>query len=313
MGLLRKKQSTPARRRTSHASTASDSTSGAVDQRAYRRNRTLTGSLASHVESASEANAELRSKRVQTHDLHAHRRHLSLYLFGSLCVVIVLGWVIYESIAIPQVSAETKVVVDQQLYAQKIQDYLTANPFQRLRVTVDTASLASYLQMNGFPEVALVSSDVVRTGFGSSSFTVVFREPVVVWKTGTAKLYVDDEGNAFTRNYYDDPSVEVVDQTGIEAKDNQVLASENFLSTIGRVIGKMKTQGYAVTRVVLPADTTHQLLVSIEGLGFPIKFSSDRSVGEQAEDAARAIKYLQGKGITPEYIDVRVEGKAFYK
>jgi hypothetical protein len=228
-------------------------------------------------------------------------------------VIVVLGWVIYQSIAVPQITADTKVVVDQQLYSKKIQDYLIANPFQRLRVTVDTVSLTSYLQMNGFPEVESVSSDVVRTGFGASSFAVTFRTPAVVWKTGTTKLYVDDEGNAFTRNYYDDPTVEVVDQTGIQAKDNQVLASQNFLGTIGRVIGKMKAQGYTVTRVVLPADTTHQLLVSIEGVGFPIKFSVDRSVGEQAEDVARAIKYLQGKGITPEYIDVRVEGKAFYK
>lgn len=314
MGLLRKKkQSPPARRRAGSANTSSETVPVLADQYVFRRNRTLTGSLASHVESAGEANAELRSKRVQTHDLHAHRRRLGLYLLSSVGAVVVLGWVIYQSIATPQVTADTKVLIDQQLYSQKIQDYLIANPFQRLRVTVDTASLASYLQMNGFPEVASVSSEVVRTGFGSSSFTVLFRKPVVVWKTGTTKLYVDEEGNAFTRNYFDDPAVEVVDQTGIQAKDNQVLASANFLSTIGRVIGKMKLQGYIVTRVVLPADTTHQLLVSIEGISFPIKFSVDRSVGEQAEDAARVIKYLQGKGITPEYIDVRVEGKAFYK
>lgn len=314
MGLLGKKQPKPARRRAGSASATSDDTSGgALDQYAFRRNRTLTGSLVSHVESATEDNAELRSKRVQTHTLHAHRKHLSLYLFGSVCIIALLGWIIYQSIATPQVIADTSVVIDQRLYNQKIQDYLNANPLQRLRVTVDTGALATYLQMNGMPEVASVNSTVTRTGFGSSSFTLVFRKPVVVWKTGSTKLYVDDEGNAFTRNYYADPQVEVIDQTGIEAQDNQVLASERFLSTIGRIIGKMKAQGYTVTKVILPANTTHQLLVSIEGLGFPVKFSIDRSAGEQAEDAARAIKYLQSKNISPEYIDVRVSGKAFYK
>jgi hypothetical protein len=203
--------------------------------------------------------------------------------------------------------------MDSSLYSQKIQDYLFANPFQRLRATIDTNALANYLQTHGCPEVASVSSQVVYEGFGASRLTLTFRKPVVVWKTGTTKLYVDDQGNAFSRNLYSDPSVEVVDQTGIQAEDNQVLASERFLSTIGRVIGKMKVQGYTVNRVVLPANTTHQLLISIEGLSYPVKFSVDRSVGEQAEDAAHAISYLQGKGITPEYIDVRVSGKAFYK
>ena len=34
---------------------------------------------------------------------------------------------------------------------------------------------------------------------------------------------------------------------------------------------------------------------------------------EQAEDAVRAIAYLNAKGISPEYLDVRVSGKAYYK
>jgi len=173
--------------------------------------------------------------------------------------------------------------------------------------------MTTYLQGHGCPEVASVNSQVTYDGFGASGFTLTFRKPVVLWKTGATKLYVDDQGNAFARNLYDDPTVEVVDQTGIQAQDNQVLASERFISTIGRVIGRMSAQGYHVNRVVLPANTTRQLLISAEGLSYPIKFSIDRSAGEQAEDAARAIRYLQGKGVMPEYVDVRVGGKAFYK
>jgi len=312
MGLLRKKQPQPARRRLGQSDASLDDAQ--ISQRyTFRRNRTLTGSLASHVESAGEANSELRSTRVQTHDLHAHRKKLGVYLFLTVCVVAALGWIIYQSIAVVNVTTDTKTVVDQRMYTQKIQDYLTANPFQRLRTTVDTGSLTTYLQAHGSPEVASVSSQVTHDGFGMAGFNLSFRKPVVVWKTGSTKLYVDDQGNAFARNLYDDPTVEVVDQTGIQAQDNQVLASERFIGTIGRVIGRMSAQGYKVNRVELPANTTRQLLISTEGVSYPIKFSIDRSAGEQAEDASRAIKYLQGKGITPEYLDVRVSGKTFYK
>jgi len=312
MGLLRKKQPQPARRRLGQ-SDASQDDAHLNERYAFRRNRTLTGSLASHVESAGEANSELRSSRVQKHDLHAHRKRLGLYLFLSICGAALLGWIIYQSIAIVNVTADTKAVVDQRLYSQKIQEYLTGNPFQRLRATIDTASLTTYLQSNGCPEVASVAPEPTYDGFGASSFTLTFRKPVVLWKTGNTKLYVDDQGNAFARNLYDDPSVEVVDQTGIQAQDNQVLASERFISTIGRVVGRMNAQGYRVVRVVLPASTTRQLLIYADGLSYPIKFSIDRSAGEQAEDAARAVTYLRGKGITPEYVDVRVSGRAFYR
>lgn len=312
MGVFRKKQSQPARRRHGQSET------GAVDVQyteryAFRRNRTLTGSLSSDVQSAGEAHSELRSVRVQTHDLHAHRRRLGLYLVTTLCAVGISGWLIYQSITAVSVTANTPVVINQSLYGQKVEDYLNANPLQRLRVTIDTNKLATYLQSNGCPEVASVSPDVTYEGFGTSGIVLTFRKPVVVWKTGSTKLYVDGEGNAFARNVYPDPSVEVVDQTGIPAQDNQVLASERFLGTIGRVIGRMAAQGYTVNQVVLPANTTRQLMVSAEGVGYPIKFSIDRSAGEQAEDAARAIKYLADRGINPEYLDVRVGGKAFYK
>ena len=311
MGLLRKKATPPARRRVDETTHQSDAEIS--DRYAFRRNRTLTGSLVSHVESAGEASSELRSDRLRSHDLHTHRKKLGFYLFVSACTIGVLAWVIYQFIATIQVSSDTSVVVNQSTYNQKVQDYLAANPFQRLRATVDTGSLAAYLQAHDSPEVASVQSNVTSQGFAAAGFTLTFRHPVVVWKTGATRLYVDDEGNAFSRNYYSEPTVEVVDQTGIQAENNQVLASERFLSMIGKLIGRMKAQGYMIERVILPANTTRQFLMSAKGLGCPIKFTIDRSAGEQAEDAARAIAFLSGKGITPEYLDVRVGGKAFYK
>ena len=39
----------------------------------------------------------------------------------------------------------------------------------------------------------------------------------------------------------------------------------------------------------------------------------DRPAAGQVEDAVRAIRYLTNRGITAEYIDVRVSRRAFYK
>ena len=314
MKLLRKKQHRQGRR----SALLNEKGRGAADtagQYAFRRNRTLTGSLSSGVASANEHHSELRSARVQTHHLRRHRRHLVLALFAAMCVVAGLTWLIWQSVVSVRMTVNTGAAMpaDSKPYVDEMQNYLSSHPFERNRATLDANNLTVYVQDHGFPEVEHIALDPAHHQVGVATMVVTMRRPVVSWKTGPTKLYVAGDGVAFQRNYYPDPTTEVVDQTGIQAVNNQILASNRFLGFIGLVIGHLHKQGYVVDKVVLPADTTHQLLVSIVGIGYPVKFSVDRPAADQAEDAARSIKYLAGKGIAPSYLDVRVSGRAYYK
>lgn len=313
MGLLNKKQQLPARRSSASGRSARASASDLDERYAFRRNRTLTGSLVSTVQSANEGRSELKSSRVHAHGLKRHRRKLSVLLAGIVVAVLGLATLISQTIAIVHVAAETPRGIDHSLYESKIQDYFSVHPLERFRFSVNAETLTAYLQKNGCPEVANVLSDARFDGIGSTEFTLEFRRPAVSWSTGSSQLYVDESGAAFARNYFPDPSVKVIDQTGIETKDNQVLASSRFLGFVGMVIGKMKQYDLVVTSVILPASTTRQIAVNVDGYGYPIKLSVDRPVGEQVEDASRAMRYLASKGTTPEYLDVRVSGRAFYK
>lgn len=314
MKVSRNRQQQPARRSGSSSVRQTRVTDEDLRERySFRRNRTLTGSLAPGVSSATEHRAELKSSRIHAHDLRHHRRRLSVVLLAVLLAGSALAMLIYQSVATVNVVATTDVPIDATLYQQKIQEYLGGRPLERSRLTLDTARLAQYLQTNGCPEVQSVSTDMSFDGIGASRLSLVLRRPAVAWRTGDVDLYVDSTGVAFTRNYYAEPGVNVVDQSGIATKDNKVLASNRFLSFIGTVIGRMNASGYTVTQVALPAGTTRQIAVSVSSVPYPIKFSVDRPVGEQAEDAARALGYLTEQGVTPEYIDVRVSGKVYYK
>lgn len=286
-----------------------------LDERySFRRNRTLTGSLSSGVSSVNEHHAELKSARIRAHDLRKHRRNLLMAFFGAAIVITVLGTAVWYSIAVPRVVLKgVTQAADASIYEQKIQSYLNEHFLERSRLTLNTGHLVEYLQDNGCPEVAEVSPDMSFSGLGSSKLSLTMRQPAVGWKTGATKLYVDVDGNAFQKNYFEEPGVEVVDQTGIEANNNQILASNRFLSFIGRTIGRFSAQGFTATKVILPVNTTRQLLVSLEGVSYPIIISVDRPAGEQVEDASRAIRYLTAKGIAVQYIDVRVSGRAYYK
>ena len=319
MGIFRKKpraDTQPARRKSGVPVRESRATEDdLVETYAFRRNRTLTGSLAPHVASASETHAELRSTRLQAHDLRHRRRHLLRTFLIVGLVIAALLYVIYQSIALPLITVVGATTsVDTKPYQDGIQAYLNGHPLERLRSTINIGDLTTYLQQHDCPEVAAVSGTTTWNGLGATGFTVTLRRPVVSWRTNATTLYyVDAEGNTFTRNYFATPAVQVIDQSGVAATTNRVLTSGRFLSFLGRVIGRMQAEGLTVTKVTLPAETTHQVQLTVDGVGYPIKFSVDRPAGEQAEDATRAVKYLNGKGIVPEYLDVRVSGKAYYK
>ncbi|HEU5121946.1 MAG TPA: hypothetical protein VFT59_03800, partial [Candidatus Saccharimonadales bacterium] len=84
-GLFSKKSSSlPARRQanTREDRRSEQATPDDLDQRYnFRRNRTLTGSSSSQVASVNEGNAQLKSPRVQAHELMKRRRRLG-GLFG---------------------------------------------------------------------------------------------------------------------------------------------------------------------------------------------------------------------------------------
>lgn len=103
-----------------------------------------------------------------------------------------------------------------------------------------------------------------------------------------------------------EPTAEIVDEAGrgvsTRTKGYIVMLETDF-----------SERGYKVVRVDLPQDKSRELLVALDGRKGYIKVNIDRGTGVSVEDADRMIRYLDGQNIKFEYIDVRVEGKAFYK
>jgi cell division septal protein FtsQ len=162
------------------------------------------------------------------------------------------------------------------------------------------------------PEVSNVSQRGA-VALGKTNYTITVREPVAGWKIGNKQFYVDSRGVAFETNYYIEPSLQIVDESGVASKTGMAVASNKLLSFVGRVVAQSNSKGYTVIEAILPSDTTRQLKIKLKDSNIMVKLSIDRSAGEQIEDMDRAIKFIKTKGMYPSYIDVRVSGKAFYK
>jgi len=300
------------KRRRSDVETERLSNDERSQQYTFRRNRTLTGSVSSKVTTTNEANATMKSPRVQTHILTQRRRHIGLILtlvatiVGALTVLI---WQFTASVTV-RAAGDASLQLDP-VYAQAIETYLTEQPVERLRFVINMNHLTKYLQSVA-PEVASVENRGY-VSFGTTQFAVTMRKPIAGWNVNGKQRYVDTTGTSFARNYFTSPAVQIVDKSGIQVAAGQAVASNRFLGFVGQIVGLAQRQGFTVSQVIIPPSTTRQVELRLKGVGYPVKLSIDRPSGEQIEDMARAIDWMAKRKQTPQYIDVRVSGKAYYR
>lgn len=302
----------PLRRQTPGSVPAERATEESLSRRyAFRRNRTLTGSASAQVTTVSESNAQLKSSRVQAHDLVRQRRRIGSVLGLTLLGVLVLSGLVWQFTAQPIVRLSDHSQSLDASYTQAVEDYLSRHPIERLRFLLHEDGLSAYVQ-SVTPEVAAIRQDG-SAGFGKSTFVITMRQPIAGWSIRGVQQYVDASGTSFLRNHFATPQVQIVDNSGIQVETGQAVASNQFLGFVGRVVGLSNTQGHPVTQVVIPQNTTRQIELHIQDVPYPVKLSIDRPAGEQVEDMSRALGWLKKRELKPSYLDVRVSGRAFYK
>lgn len=311
MNLFKKNKPDMPRRRQDVASSEKVSPTSA---HIFRRNRTLTGTTSVRFDSVN-ADSHLESPRKHTHKLSIKRRKVTGTFLVTLAAIAAIWFLISHLTATVSVSVSDALIskpIDKKRYEKVINEYLDANPLSRLSFTLDQKALTDFVATK-LPEV----SSVIQTGMsglGETGFIIRVRTPLAGWKINGRQFYVDSSGIPFEQNYFSSPVVQIVDNSGINVQSsNTAIASKRFLAFVGRVVSHAKGSGYTVTQAALPPNTTRQLELHIKETKAYVKLSIDRPAGEQVEDMVSAIKYFASVGQSPQYIDVRVSGKAFYR
>lgn len=300
------------RRRRAALHTDAPAAFQAAPLRTFRRNQTLTGSASAHVQTIREDTAHIKSPRVHVHLLARQRRRLG-FLFATVCLVAGLLYALmsqFTAMAVVQASPDASLQLDS-AYAASIESYLQSQPLERLKFLLNPARLQAYMQA-AHPEIQTIKA-ASQAGLGTTRFMVTPREPVAGWNVKGNQEYVDASGVAFTKNYFAAPTVQIVDQSGLQVSAGQPLASNRFLGYVGQIVGLARQQGLNVTQVTIPAGTTRQIDLTFSNVSYLVKLSINRPAGEQVEDMSRAIAWMRQQNLTPKYIDVRVSGRAFYQ
>lgn len=288
--------------------------STSADGQLFRRSRTLTGSVASSVKAATEPRGQLRSPRLKEHDLRTYRRRLAGAVVGLLCAALGLVWLLDQLIMSPQVSFQPAVAgsVSTERYARLVESYFATRPLERFAFWLNHNALSDYM-VRSAPE--LVSAVIThRAGFGAYQAVLAPRTPLARWQIDSKVFFVDASGSSFERSLLGSPELTVKDESGLPAVSQQVVASTKMLRFIGQVVSEINRHSPApIKEIIIPPATLKEVDVVVAGHPYRLKLSSDRDPVGQAIDAVTALKHLDAKGVTPRYLDVRVEGKAFYQ
>ncbi len=271
----------------------------------YRRNQTLSG---------VQRNSIADSPRSQVHHLTIQRRKIGGLFAIVIVAVILLALLLSQLMAQISVTSSTKQLSSAfkgESYEQAINTYLGLHPAERLRFALNETALSEYVAAT-LPEVESIEVSGVKD-IVDTQFAVTFRQPVAGWQINGNQYYVDAAGVVFETNYYDSPGIQIIDESGISPEEGTTVAGSRLLGFLGRVVAQAGERGYTITQAILPAGMTRELDIQLKDIPTRIKLSTDRGAGEQVEDMARALTHLKNKGQTPEYIDVRVSGRAAYK
>lgn len=284
---------------------------------AFRRSRTITGSVTDSVRAAGEDRGQLRSPRLHEHSLRRHRRKLFAYLF---LVLVACGglWYVISSYLGGQVSVGTSSTqavsgeLDADTYQSLVRRYFNEHPFEQFSFSLNEAAFSNFMAAHASEVESAVLAK--SNGFGAAALSLSLREPVVTWTIKSKQYFVDDSGEAFTRNYFATPSVAVVDKSGVNAELGAV-TSGKLLHFIARAITLVNKDNVAspVVGVELPAGSTREVDFKLQGKDYIIKGNLDRDPAGQAADITNAVRYVDSKGINPAYLDVRVAAKAYYR
>ena len=251
------------------------------------------------------------SERSENQKLVIRRRKLGAFFMILAIFISLISIFLFQFISkVSVVSNESK---SQSLskYEKSVEEYLNINPSERILSNLNKNALLESLQKD-YPEVLSIS-DIKFNGLTSYKIYLNFRKPVASWLVDGKEFFVDSEGVSFNVNNFEKPSLNIIDDSGAIVSNGKNVASSSFFSFIGKLVSAANKQGLEVSKIRIPPLSLRQVEVSVKGVSYFARMSTADSAEGQIINFKKAIEYFITHKISPNYIDLRIEGKGYYK
>ncbi|MBQ6313941.1 hypothetical protein IJI29_03805 [Candidatus Saccharibacteria bacterium] len=127
------------------------------------------------------------------------------------------------------------------------------------------------------------------------------------------KIIIPEDSQDISGSTYNfKPTVEIIDEATMSSNSDKI--TSRMVDYIGRAERDFRDLGYNPIKVIFPSNAIREVDFYLDGYSGFIKLTIDRDSAISAEDADRMLRYLSEKGISDfTYIDVRIDGKAYWK
>ena len=251
------------------------------------------------------------SERSENQKLVIRRRKLGAFFVILAIFISLISIFLFQFISkVSVVSNESK---SQNLskYEKSVEEYLNINPSERILSNLNKNALLESLQKD-YPEVLSIS-DIKFNGLTSYKIYLDFRKPVASWLVDGKEFFVDSEGVSFNVNNFEKPSLNIIDDSGAIVSNGKNVASSSFFSFIGKLVSAANKQGLEISKIRIPPLSLRQVEVSVKGVSYFARMSTADSAEGQIINFKKAIEYFITHKISLNYIDLRIEGKGYYK
>jgi cell division septal protein FtsQ len=206
---------------------------------------------------------------------------------------------------------------DKAVYETAADKLLAKSVWNRNKITIDTGAVSKGM-LEQFPELSSVSVTLPLL----SQRPIVYiqtAQPALILSASNGSYIIDTSGKALLQadklpNGSDLRLPTVTDQSGLRVTLNHQALTSGDVSFILTVIGQLNARHVAVSAMDLPIGTS-ELDVHIAGQPYIVKFNlQSGDARQQAGTFLATQSQLQKQNVTPsQYIDVRVDGRAYYK
>ncbi|HSW98984.1 MAG TPA: hypothetical protein VLF71_04045 [Candidatus Saccharimonadales bacterium] len=311
----RKKQPTPSRQRPA-----------ATPER--RNAAVFSYHAARSVERTRDARDPRSQQQASVHGAAAERREAhsgGIRRSITVIVLVILGMLLLSSLFLgtnPRVvfdgSAAGQVFLRSSAeYQQAAAAILRSSPFNRTKPSINAVEIAAQLQRS-FPELEAVRVSLPLVGY-QPVIHVQAATPAIIMGTASGQAYIlATDGRALVppsaaprASSLDLPVV--TDQSGLAIHPGTVALPGSTVSYITEVVGQLRAAHLVVASLTLPKGTS-ELDVRLDGVAYAVKFNLMGQAREEAGAFLATKAQLERQHISPgAYVDVRVDGRAYFK
>lgn len=271
---------------------------------------------------SSRSGGEVERGRYEAPKTHRRGLERLKHLPTTLAVIAIVGCVLYASvlnnnprIMIAASTTGKPLQRPNKVYEDYISKQLSSSVLNKSKLTFDSKSVTEGLQKQ-YPEVANAIVTIPIIGHRPVVHIAV-SSPAFILASSSGAYYVSADGKPLVRvSEVANPlsnMITVTDETNLPVTIGKQILPMDTVTFIAGVIKQLQATKTPIQSVTLPLEA-NELQLRIVGEPYAVRYNTLGDPRVQTGTFLAVKKRLEGSGDKPkEYIDVRVEERAYYK